>query len=81
MTLYRCDNNRPVRASGEEDAAEIFASREARRQYGRRAIVATLNLESRSQDRRTFIYSAFIGVPQNGGTAGRNVRLYIHAEP
>lgn len=77
--MYTCENHRPVtHAESMRDAAEIIAARKARAQFGRRAYVRTLHLESWSQDNAVGEWTAFIGVPSVlGGTVGRNVRFTV----
>lgn len=78
MKLYHCSGFRSVRAAGIRDAAEVFAKRAARRAFGRRGIVRTLNEESWTKDFSLIEFSAFIGYPSGPNeTTGRNVRFTV----
>lgn len=75
MAKFIASGFRAVTAADAREAAEIFATRAARRAYGRRAYCRTLRLDSWTQDGRQHNYQAFIGrdVPgQRGATSGRD---------
>jgi hypothetical protein len=60
------------------DAAEIFASRIARKHYGRSAYARTLNLNSWSQDNTVGEYDAFVGYRTGTHeTTGHNERFTV----
>jgi len=78
VTLFHCSGFRSVRAEGILEAAEVFAKRAARRAFGRRGIVRTLNEESWNKDFSLIEFSAFIGYPSGRNeTTGRNVRFTV----
>lgn len=78
MTLFHCSGHRSVRAEGILDAAEVFARRAARRAFGKRGIVRTLNEESWTKDFSLIEFSAFIGYASgHNQTTGRNVRFTV----
>ena len=78
MSLYHCNGFRSVRAEGILDAAEVFAKRAARRAFGRRGIVRTLNEESWTKDFSLIEFSAFIGYASgHNQTTGHNVRFTV----
>lgn len=79
MTLFHCNGYRSVRADGILDAAEVFAKRAARRAFGKRGIVRTLNEESYAEDFSLMEFSAFIGYASgHNETTGRNVRFTVN---
>lgn len=74
MNLYTCAGFRSVRADGSRDAAEIFATREAVRRYGKRGVCRVLNENGRSIDGTVVEWQAFIGYPTGcGETTGGNI--------
>ncbi len=78
MNLYHCNGFRCVRADGILDAAEVFAKRAARRAFGRRGIVRTLNEESWTKDFSLIEFSAFIGYASGRNeTTGHNIRFTV----
>jgi len=78
LSLYHCNGFRSVRAEGILDAAEVFAKRAARRAFGRRGIVRTLNEESWTKDFSLIEFSAFIGYASgHNQTTGHNVRFTV----
>jgi|SRR5262245_46372479 len=81
MTRYHCDSFRPVEAEDVHAAAEIFAARQARREYGKRGYCRTLRLDCWTENGCNYTYEAFIGYSVRGGTtSGHNVWLYISRE-
>jgi hypothetical protein len=69
---------RSVRADSMRDAAEIFATRLARKSYGRSAYARTLNLNSWSQDNTVGEYDAFVGYRTGPHeTTGHNARFTV----
>jgi hypothetical protein len=75
MPKFIASGFRAVTADSATESAQIFATRAARRAYGRRAYCRTLRLDSWTQDGRQHNYQAFIGrdVPgQRGTTSGRD---------
>jgi hypothetical protein len=61
MNKYSCNGFRSVVAESMKDAAEIFATRAARRSYGRSAYCRTLNQEYYAENGSFAGYSAFVG--------------------
>lgn len=78
MNWYTCAGYRPVRAEGNQEAAEIFATREAVKRYGKKGLVRVLNENGRSFDGRLVEWQAFIGkVSGRNETTGHNVHLAV----
>lgn len=67
-----------VRVPRDADAKAEYAARVlARRQFGRRGVVATLRLDSHATDGSAHTYEAFIGRRNlDGSVSGRNVWIY-----
>ena len=61
MTTYLSNGFRSIQAEGMKDAAEIFALRQARKEYGKAATVRTLNIRAHAQDNSFAEFEAFIG--------------------
>jgi len=82
MTTYRCDGFHGVDADSPKEAAEIFANRHARKEFGKRGYCRTVRLDCWARDGRTFHFEAFIGrdIDRQGTCQGHNVWLYIHAQ-
>lgn len=69
---------RAVYSNSVREAAEIFATRAARKAYGRRGYTRVLNRVSWSQDGSVHEFEAFIGYsPRPGETSGHNVRFTV----
>ena len=49
----------------------------ARREYGKRGVCRSTNLESWTEDGSFQSYQAFIGLPDGNGVTGRNVLIYL----
>jgi hypothetical protein len=77
---YTSPGFRPCLAERHDEAAEIFALRAARKQYGRNAVVGALTAGSHSMDNTCAEYSAFIGYKTRGqnGICGHNIHLTIY---
>lgn len=62
--------------------AADMAQRIARKLFGPRAYVRTLNQDSTATDGSSATYQAFVGKngPERGTTVGRNVWVYLHRE-
>ena len=60
-----------------EYKAEYVAGILARREYGKRGVCRSINLESWSSDGSSHTYQAFIGIPDGNGCTGRNVWIYL----
>ena len=72
-----------VMAEDMSEAAEIFANRIARKNYGKRGYCRTCNLNSWSRDHSLGEYQAFIGYTPAGkhnrnSTAGNNIRFSVY---
>ena len=75
---FLCNGFRAVRAESLSEAAEIFASRMARRAYGRNGYVRTCNQGSYAQDMSLAEYFAFIGYSTGcDETTGHNVNFTV----
>lgn len=59
-------------------AAQVFARRLARREFGRRGDVRVCNLDSYAADGSRAEYSAFIGLTRGNTTTGHNVRFTVN---
>lgn len=78
MNWYTCAGYRPVRAESNREAAEIFATREAVKRYGKKGLVRVLNENCRSVDGRLVEWQAFIGkVSGHNETTGHNIHLTV----
>ena len=81
MKNYTCSGFRAVKAESMRDAAEIFATRQARRDYAKKGYTRTLNLEAHSQDNTLAEWSAFIGYSTGRNeTTGHNFRFTVYAQ-
>lgn len=86
---YTCGTMRPIHVGDSydqgrltvermDDAAMAFATRVARRTYGRRGSCHHVRQDGRAVDGSYVNFEAFIGVPaQGGGMSGQNVWLTI----
>jgi hypothetical protein len=84
MTRYAMVGFRPVEAESPRAAAEVFATREARKLYGRRGYCRTMRLDSWTEDGTSHTFQAFIGRDvkgQPGTTTGREAWLFINRLP
>lgn len=80
MSLYICHGFKPVEADSAKEAAETFANRQARREYGKRGHVRTKRLDSWSEDGTHHTYEFFIGRPvpnDRNTTSGHNVWIHV----
>lgn len=78
MNWYTCAGYRPVRAENNREAAEIFATREAVKQYGKKGLFRVLNENGRSVDGRLVEWQAFIGKETGRNeTTGHNIDLTV----
>lgn len=83
MRRFTCEGFRAVEAYGPEEAAEIFAERQARRDYGRAGYCRLVRLDCWAESGRYHNYECFIGTTVKGEpntTAGRNIWLTVYAE-
>lgn len=79
MQRFICSGFRSVLAESIHDAAEIFASRAAKRAYGRKGYVRTCEEGAHAADYRLAEYSAFIGYSTGQNeTTGHNVHFTVH---
>ena len=79
-TDFFCSSGfRPVTADDERAAAETFASRQARREYGKSGYVYLLRLDSWSENGSCTTYDAFIGHKAQGenATVGHNISITV----
>lgn len=68
MQTYSATSFRSVQAESAEQAATIFALREARRQYGRGGYLVRVRCDFGEQGDRVMIFEATIGaLPAGGG--------------
>ena len=75
---FRCEGFRNVQADNAQEAAEVFANRLARKEFGKTGYARTLNLNSWTEDRKCFTYNSFIGYSTGRNeTTGRNEWLYV----
>ena len=77
MTKYHAIGFKPADATSLENAAEIFAARQARKLYGDRGYCHHVRLDCWTADGRSANAEAFIGVDADGGCRGNNVNIYI----
>lgn len=81
MSTYRCTGFRNLEADHFWEAAERFADRAARREYGRRGYRRTLRLDNWAENGTSQTFEAFVGVAVRGDpgtTSGHNVWLTVH---
>lgn len=82
MKTYTTNGHKAVKETesiGIGEAAEIFAMRKARAQYGTRGTVRTCNLGSYAEDGSLAEFSAFIGTNKGNETTGHNVNFTVYA--
>lgn len=78
MYVFTSPDHRPVTATGPTEAARVFASRTARKMYGRRGYVRAMRCDCWTQDGRIHHFQVFIGrdVAPNECSGG-NVMVYV----
>lgn len=79
LATFRADGFRDVQAQSARDAAEIFATRQARRDYGRNGHCRLIRLDNWTTNGQSWTFNAFIGRPVRGenATSGRIVWVYV----
>lgn len=86
LMRYYCDGFRPVECDSAKEAATIFATRQARREFGRTAYCRTLRLDSWTGNGVVTTFEAFVGrdlfqltrnPSDRGTTTGHNVWLVV----
>lgn len=78
---FYCTGFRSVTATSMRDAASIFATRAARRSYGRRGYASLLAARAWSEDGRLSEFSAFVGYATGPHeTTGHRVYFTVHAD-
>lgn len=78
MNWYTCAGYRPVRAESNREAAEIFATREAVKQYGKKGLVRVLNENAWNHDLRLVEWQAFIGkMSGHNETTGHTIHFTV----
>jgi hypothetical protein len=78
MSKYISNGFRAVDAENITAAAEIFATRAARREFGKRGHARTCTMGSHSADGRLAEFSAFIGrTAGRNETTGHNIHLTV----
>lgn len=80
LRLYRCEDFRPVQARNADEAAEIFANRWARREYGKRGFCYKARLDSWGEHGSFHTFECFVGVPEGNGCTGRNIWLAVRSD-
>ena len=81
-TTYICSGFRSVKAESNQEAALIFANREAHKRYGRTAYCLGVNASSWSQDGSLVEYGCFIGYTPRGQrntTVGNDYRFVVQS--
>jgi hypothetical protein len=79
MNKYICHGFRSVNADSMSEAAQIFAGRSARQNYGRNGCCRTCTMGAYSQDGRLAEYSAFIGRKTGPNeTTGHNIHFTVY---
>ena len=80
MSKYTCNGFKSVQVETINEAAEIFATRAAKRKYGRAAYCRTCTQQSYAQDMSLVEYSAFIGYTTGlNETSGNNIQFTVYA--
>lgn len=78
-TKFTCSGFKSVHADGMDEAAEIFATRAARKKYGRSGYCRTCTKTAYAQNGSVAEYSAFIGYSTGRNeTTGNNVNFTVH---
>lgn len=78
---YRSSGFRSVEAESMSAAAEIFATRAAKRKYGKSGYCRTCTQQSYAQDGSLAEYSAFIGYTTGRNeTSGNNIQFTVYAD-
>lgn len=81
MNRYTSNGMRAVMAETMADAAEIFANRSARKEFGRRGYARTCTQNSYAKEGSLAEYNAFIGVRSGQGeTSGHNIMFTVYRE-
>lgn len=78
MNKFKTHGMNSVQAEGMQHAAEIFALRWARRQYGKRGDARTCVQGSYSRDGSLAEYQAFIGITKGNETTGHNIHFTVY---
>lgn len=75
---FTCDGFKSVNAESMGEAANIFANRAARREYGRSASCLECVEDERAQDGSCAEYEAFIGISTSRNkTTGRHAKVVV----
>lgn len=61
-----------------QEAAELFALRMARREFGQRADVRTCNMGAYEPTLKFAEYNAFVGITRSGATTGHNINFTVY---
>lgn len=81
MTRFTSPDHRAVMAGSAREAAQIFAGRQARRDYGKRGYCRNLRLDCWTENGRSHTFEAFVGYNVEQGTcSGHNVWIYVDGE-
>jgi hypothetical protein len=79
MKTYSTHGRKSVQSESIKAAAEIFAARIARNEFGKRGDCRTCKMDSYSQDGTSADFSAFIGITRGNETTGRNINFSVLA--
>lgn len=82
MRKYTSNGFKSVTAETMKQAAEVFATRAARRKYGRAAYTSTCTMSGHTPDGQLAEFSAFIGYSTGRNeTTGSNINFTVrHAQ-
>lgn len=81
MRKYTANGFKSVMAERITEAAQVFANRAARREFGRKGYCRTCTQGAYSQDGRLAEYSAFIGYTTGRNeTTGHNINFTVYAK-
>jgi hypothetical protein len=83
MNTYICEGHQPAKAESLKEAAEIFAFRKARTEFGRSAKVAgltqwTFGVSGASENGETGEFEAFIGHGRFYALEGHTIRFSVY---
>ena len=84
MPRFSADGFREVTADSAREAARVFATRLARKKYGRAGYCRTLRLDSWTEDSKNHTFQAFIGRAvrgEPGATTGNDEWIFVHRLP
>lgn len=80
MKTFLTPGRRPVKAETINEAAQLFAARMARAEFGKRGDCRTCTMGSYAGNGSMAEFHAFIGITKNHETTGHNVQFSVYVE-